>query len=133
MPAHGIQKDYRNENAFFNKLKMAPQGTPGAAAIGSLFIAGPGGKKLAATSQDHASGGLQKRDHSMPGFLGSHYSGAAHASNGVKYSGRMPHGPAKGSGYLHYDQQHVYHSQGMTLAHPPRQTKKRTLNITESC
>ena len=135
MSGHVMHKDYRNEHAFFNKIKMA-HGTPGAAAIGNLF-GGHGGKKMAASSQDSHAGGLQKRDVSVPEFVLSlqHHSGAQPASS-AKYSGRMAHAPSKGS-YLPHDQ-HAYHgsihhmgSQAMTLVHP-RQTKKRTLNIKQS-
>lgn len=134
-----IHKDHRNEIAFFNKLKMAPHGPPGAAAIGSLFAGGPGAKKLAASSQDHSNAGaLQKRDISVPDFVLSlqHHSGGQNAS-GAKYSGRIAQAPSKGSGYLLHDQRayhgsiHHTNAQGMTLVHP-RQPKKRTLNIKQS-
>lgn len=139
MSGQVIHKDYRNENAFFNKIKMVPHGTPAAAAIGNLFAGGPGSKKLAASSQDHSNaGGFQKRDISVPDFVLSlqHHSGAQHASS-AKYSGRMAHAPSKGSGYLLHDHQ-AYHgsiqhvnSHGVTQVHP-RQPKKRTLNIKQS-
>lgn len=104
MPTSTMHKDYGTENAFFNRLKMAPHSTPGATAIGSLFMAGPGGKKLAASSQDHANAhGFQKRDNSGPGLVLGHFHAAAQHATGPKYGSRVAHGPAKG-GFLH-DQQ----------------------------